>query len=47
MQHPGVIDELASDEMLSGRFMAAEFERELEARHTSSAAPAKPTRSAC
>ncbi|MDQ0588287.1 bifunctional [glutamate--ammonia ligase]-adenylyl-L-tyrosine phosphorylase/[glutamate--ammonia-ligase] adenylyltransferase [Variovorax paradoxus] len=35
MQHPGVIDELASDEMLSGRFMAAEFERELEARHAS------------
>ncbi len=35
MQHPGVIDELASDEMLSGRFVAAEFERELEARHVS------------
>jgi glutamate-ammonia-ligase adenylyltransferase len=35
MQHPGVIDELASDEMLSGRFGAAEFERELEARHAS------------
>ncbi|MCY1204919.1 Bifunctional glutamine synthetase adenylyltransferase/adenylyl-removing enzyme [compost metagenome] len=35
MQHPGVIDELASDEMLSGRFIADEFERELEARHTS------------
>jgi glutamate-ammonia-ligase adenylyltransferase len=35
MQHPGVIDELASDEMLSGRFVAAEFERELEARHAS------------
>ncbi|MDH6591932.1 glutamate-ammonia-ligase adenylyltransferase [Variovorax sp. TBS-050B] len=33
LQHPGVIDELASDEMLSGRFVAAEFERELEARH--------------
>jgi glutamate-ammonia-ligase adenylyltransferase len=35
MQHPGVIDELASDEMLSGRFVAAEFESELEARHAS------------
>ncbi|MGJ7509519.1 bifunctional [glutamate--ammonia ligase]-adenylyl-L-tyrosine phosphorylase/[glutamate--ammonia-ligase] adenylyltransferase [Variovorax sp. GT1P44] len=35
MQHPGVIDELASDEMLSGRFVAAEFERELESRHLS------------
>ena len=35
MQHPGVIDELASDEMLSGRFIAEEFERELEARHSS------------
>jgi glutamate-ammonia-ligase adenylyltransferase len=35
MQHPGVIDELASDEMLSGRFVAVEFERELEARHAS------------
>jgi glutamate-ammonia-ligase adenylyltransferase len=33
MQHPGVIDELASPEMLAGRFSAAEFERELEARH--------------
>ena len=32
MQHPGVIDELASDEMLGGRFIAAEFERELESR---------------
>lgn len=35
MQHPGVIDELASNEMLSGRFVAAEFERELENRHQS------------
>jgi glutamate-ammonia-ligase adenylyltransferase len=35
MQHPGVIDELASNEMLAGRFVAAEFERELESRHTS------------
>jgi len=32
MQHPGLIDELAGDEMLSGRFVAAEFERELEDR---------------
>ncbi|WP_076999866.1 bifunctional [glutamate--ammonia ligase]-adenylyl-L-tyrosine phosphorylase/[glutamate--ammonia-ligase] adenylyltransferase [Variovorax sp. KK3] len=35
MQHPGVIDELASPEMLAGRFSAPEFERELEARHLS------------
>jgi glutamate-ammonia-ligase adenylyltransferase len=35
MQHPGVIDELASDEMLAGRFSAADFERELQARHFS------------
>jgi glutamate-ammonia-ligase adenylyltransferase len=33
MQHPGVIDELAGDEMLAGRFTAAEFEQELERRH--------------
>ena len=32
VQHPGVIDELASDEMLEGRFDAEEFERELESR---------------
>jgi glutamate-ammonia-ligase adenylyltransferase len=32
MQHPGVIDELASDEMIAGRFAPADFERELEAR---------------
>jgi len=35
MQHPGVIDELASSAMLSGRFVAADFERELEDRHRS------------
>lgn len=35
MQHPGVIDELASDEMLSGRFIASEFEGELQNRHVS------------
>jgi len=35
MQHPGVIDELASDEMLSGRFVVSDFERELEARRAS------------
>jgi len=34
-QHPGVIDELASDEMLVSRFLASDFERELEARRTS------------
>jgi len=32
MQHPGVIDELAGAEMLAGRFVAEEFEQELEAR---------------
>lgn len=35
MQHPGVIDELAGPDMLAGRFDAAEFEQELEARHAS------------
>ena len=35
LQHPGVIDELASDEMLEGRFDATEFERELERRQAS------------
>ncbi|MDM0035987.1 bifunctional [glutamate--ammonia ligase]-adenylyl-L-tyrosine phosphorylase/[glutamate--ammonia-ligase] adenylyltransferase [Variovorax sp. J22P271] len=35
MKHPGVIDELASSAMLSGRFVAADFERELEDRHRS------------
>ena len=29
LQHPGVIDELANDDMLNQRFDAAEFEREL------------------
>ncbi|MBI2769307.1 MAG: bifunctional [glutamate--ammonia ligase]-adenylyl-L-tyrosine phosphorylase/[glutamate--ammonia-ligase] adenylyltransferase [Burkholderiales bacterium] len=33
--HPGVIDELASDELLSGRFVAAEFEGEMERRRKS------------
>ena len=32
LQHPGVIDELADDRMLAGRFVAADFERELAAR---------------
>jgi len=32
MQHPGVIDELASDSLLSERFDTEEFERELEHR---------------
>jgi glutamate-ammonia-ligase adenylyltransferase len=32
VRHPGVIDELASDEMLSERFVAAEFEAEMEQR---------------
>jgi glutamate-ammonia-ligase adenylyltransferase len=35
VQHPGVIDELASSEMLRGRFSAVEFERELEDRRRS------------
>ncbi len=34
MKHPGVIDELASDEMLESRFNAAEFEAELEQRRS-------------
>ncbi len=32
LQHPGVIDELASQQLLSDRFDAAQFEAELEAR---------------
>ncbi len=32
LQHPGVIDELANNEMLAERFQAGEFERELEQR---------------
>ncbi|MBI5279933.1 MAG: bifunctional [glutamate--ammonia ligase]-adenylyl-L-tyrosine phosphorylase/[glutamate--ammonia-ligase] adenylyltransferase [Burkholderiales bacterium] len=32
MQHPGVIDELASDQLLAERFAPEEFERELEHR---------------
>nr|WP_238344391.1 bifunctional [glutamate--ammonia ligase]-adenylyl-L-tyrosine phosphorylase/[glutamate--ammonia-ligase] adenylyltransferase [Ramlibacter lithotrophicus] len=32
MQHPGVIDELASDQLFSERFAAADFESELEQR---------------
>jgi len=32
MQHPGVIDELANDNMLSERFHAQDFEAELESR---------------
>jgi glutamate-ammonia-ligase adenylyltransferase len=31
LKHPGVIDELAGDTMLSERFVAADFEREIEA----------------
>lgn len=33
MRHPGVIDELADERLLHGRFDAAEFAAELEARH--------------
>jgi glutamate-ammonia-ligase adenylyltransferase len=32
LKHPGVIDELAGDTMLSERFVAADFEREIELR---------------
>jgi glutamate-ammonia-ligase adenylyltransferase len=35
LQHPGVIDELASDALLSDRFVAEEFDRELEHRRKS------------
>ncbi|MES2784075.1 MAG: bifunctional [glutamate--ammonia ligase]-adenylyl-L-tyrosine phosphorylase/[glutamate--ammonia-ligase] adenylyltransferase [Pseudomonadota bacterium] len=35
LQHPGVIDELASDQLVSERFIAAEFQAELEARRRS------------
>ncbi len=35
LQHPGVIDELAGDAMLSERFSAADLERELEQRRQS------------
>ncbi|MFC5496726.1 bifunctional [glutamate--ammonia ligase]-adenylyl-L-tyrosine phosphorylase/[glutamate--ammonia-ligase] adenylyltransferase [Caenimonas terrae] len=35
LQHPGVIDELASDALLSDRFIAEEFDRELEHRRKS------------
>lgn len=33
-QHPGVIDELASNQMLTERFVATEFEQELEQRRS-------------
>ena len=35
MQHPGVIDELASENLLEERFVAADFERDLEDRRRS------------
>ncbi len=35
LQHPGVIDELAGSDMLSERFVPADFERDLELRRTS------------
>lgn len=38
MQHPGVIDELAGDNLMAERFSAADFERELEHRRQSLAA---------
>ena len=33
LQHPGVIDELANAAMLAERFVAQDFERELQERH--------------
>ncbi len=33
MRHPGVIDELADERLLHGRFVAAEFTADLDARH--------------
>ena len=48
LQHPGVIDELASDAMLTERFDAADFERELEERRrVAAAAPARTTTRRC
>ena len=38
MQHPGVIDELASDSLLAERFVPEDFERELEHRRAALAA---------
>jgi [glutamine synthetase] adenylyltransferase / [glutamine synthetase]-adenylyl-L-tyrosine phosphorylase len=35
LQHPGVIDELASDQLVAERFAAADFEHELEQRRRS------------
>ena len=35
LKHPGVIDELANNEMLKERFSASDFERDLERRRTS------------
>ncbi len=35
LQHPGVVDELASDALLAGRFDPAQLHQELEARRTS------------
>ncbi len=35
LQHPGVIDELASDQLVTERFTAADFENELEQRRRS------------
>ncbi len=34
LKHPGVIDELASQQLLTDRFDAAQFEAELEARRS-------------
>ena len=47
MQHPGVIDELASNELLTQRFVAAEFEAELETRRARCRPAAKTTTKPC
>jgi hypothetical protein len=48
MQHPGVIDELAGDALLAERFVAADFERELDpAPGRAAAPPARTTTKPC
>jgi glutamate-ammonia-ligase adenylyltransferase len=47
MQHPGVIDELASDGLLTERFSAEDFERELEHRRARCRSPARTTTRPC
>ena len=48
MRHPGVIDELADERLLHGRFDAADFDADLRgAPRAPGSAPARPTRSRC